>query len=213
MEKGGFIINYNFKIDQALRFYFDGALRNGIPQSKEILEAKYVLDSLIECPLNVLIKYFSNNTETFLPSPSQIPQFSSLDDCFEAIVKFVRSGLTETDFKKIGFFLRKKPRKDGAETKYGENHIKCAELMGLCSINKKVVLNAFSYAFEYCDENKRKILKPKLCLGIPIIRNYYTHNQDTDNLYKNLSCLSESTIKRRKTNLYSIINLINNELQ
>lgn len=198
-------------LSSALRFYNDTSLKQVPPTPESIAEAKSVLLELSNISVFELLSNFKTQEGIEYTSAS-IPQFSSIDDCFNGIDRLVRSGLDGVSFAKMGFFLRTTQRKKGADCKYGENHIKCAELMGLCRIDKGVWKNPFSYAYEQLDDNLKILLRPKLCLGITIVREYFIHGEDESYLSDAFSCLSETTRKRRIPNVRTLITTVKADL-
>lgn len=199
-------------ISTALRFYFDKSLRVPCPEEASINDAKKVLSALSMVSTHELIQYFISEKENIRITSGLIPQFSSLEDCFNAVDKLVRSGMDGVHYEKVGFFLRTRQRKTGADRKYGENHIKCAMLMHLCTIEYGVRKNAFSYAYEQLDNETKVKLRPKLCLGMDIIRAYFVQNQLDSYLTQTLACVSESTQKRRMSSIKSLINTVKSDL-
>lgn len=204
--------NPNNQLERALSFYYSENLRFHSVTSLNIEEAQAILSALFEIPINVIIKKINENNIHDKFYPHDIPQFSSLDDCFTSIIKLVHSGLDGVSFQKIGYFLRTIQRKRGADFKYGENHSKCAALMGLCHIDKGVWTNPFSFAFERLDITAQSLLRPKLCLRIPLIQAFYKHNKSQEFLELSLTCLSDSTMIRRKPNVIKLINVVEESL-
>jgi len=109
--------------------------------------------------------------------------------------------------------LRTKPRKEGADMKYGENQSKTAAQMGLCSINHSRILPSY-LGVAYCnlDKELQMRLLPKLILFIPYIFNQYATNAKYEDIIASVSFLSQSTQKRRLTNIWSLINHVNKVL-
>lgn len=113
----------------------------------------------------------------------------------------------------MGYMLRTKPRKEGADTKYGENQSKTAAQMGLCSIVcSRIYSSNLGVAFGNLDKERQINLIPKLVLFIPYILNLYASNAKYFDVLNSVSFLSESTQKRRLTNVWTLINIVNKEL-
>lgn len=200
-------------IDNALRFYFDDMLRNGMPSQNSIEQAKAVFKSLFELSIDTIFIELTREKEDGPFVSGDIPQYSSLSDCFLIVDKLIRSGLNGISYTQAGFLLRTNQRRKGADCKYGENHAKCASLMGLCRVeNSKIWKNSFTYAYEGLDESIKKSLRPKLCLGIKIIRGYFQHSESDVFIQEAMSCLSESTKKRRRPNIMRLINAVKESL-
>jgi hypothetical protein len=114
----------------------------------------------------------------------------------------------------MGYMLRTECRKEVADKKYGENHIKTAAQMGLCSFQKcRANTNALGDCFiALPSDEERKAILPKLCLYIPYIQNYFMAGA-TDEARENiLSILSTTTQNRRRTNVNTIIETIKSVL-
>ena len=109
--------------------------------------------------------------------------------------------------------LRVEKRKEVADKKYGENHIKTAAQMGLCSFrNCMANSNTLGSMFIKLSEEERDNLLPKLCLYVPIIHNYFKLGA-TDEIRDNmLSILSLTTQKRRRSNVNTIIETVKKAL-
>lgn len=195
-----------------ISFYYNSNLRSSTPTDESIIAAKDILYALSSVSTKDIICELSKKTETEVFSASTIPQFSSLDDCFESVNKLIRSGLDGVSFARMGYFLRTNHRKKGADCKYGENHSKCAGLMGLCRIQNGVWRNPYSYAYESLDDATKIIIRPKLCLGIGLIRGFFVNGQSEQYIQSAMSCLSESTQLRRKSNIKTLIETVKQDL-
>lgn len=195
-----------------LSFYYNIELRTDIPNDESIIKAKEILYTLSRVSTKEVVDELSKLTQTEVFTSSTIPQFSSLDDCFDSVDKLVRSGLDGVSFARMGYFLRTNSRKKGADCKYGENHSKCAGLMGLCRIQNGVWRNSYSFAYEALDEATKIKIRPKLCLGIGLIRGYFINEQSESFIQSAISCLSESTQIRRKSNIKTLIETVKQDL-
>lgn len=173
--------------------------------------ASIILEILDKYTCTEIINIITNNYQAFQIKASDIPQFSDLDDCiFKVPYILLNSGLDCISYEKMGYYLRNKPRSIVADRKYGENHIKTTEQLGLCSIriNHMACSTAFTKAFYHLEKEKQKRLVPKLCLYIPIIQNYFIQGCSTELIEKSLSILSESTITRRRPNINTLIETV-----
>lgn len=198
------------KISQTnpISFYTNSDLRTSTPTDESIVAAKDILCALSSVSTKDIICELSKILKTEAFTSSMIPQFSSLDDCFESVNKLIRSGLDGVSFARMGYFLRTNQRKKGADCKYGENHSKCAGLMGLCRIQNGVWRNSYSYAYESLDDVTKIGIRPKLCLGIGLIRGFFVNGQSEQYIQSAMSCLSESTQLRRKSNIKTLIETV-----
>lgn len=170
---------------------------------------------LKEVPLQKIIEIIKEDGTLFEIEKADICQFSDFNDCYtKALVVIINSGLKDVSWTKLGFLLRNKPRKSGADQKYGENHGKTAAQLGLLQMNERHEFNptSFGIAFNALSKEDKESLKPKFCLYIPIIHNYFTQNCDPDLLDEYLALLSESTQKRRKPNIKKLIEIVKSSL-
>ena len=172
-------------------------------------------EDIISCLLNVeceeiirIIKKVGHNFEIL---HGDVPQFSSLEDSVFRVPYLVKDcGIENLTFTQLGFMLRTKPRKDGADTKYGENQSKTAAQMGLCSINKARIYPSYiGVAFCNLDKESQMNLLPKLVLFVPFIFNIFATNAKCEEIITSVSFLSQSTQKRRLSNIWSLINQVN----
>ena len=175
-------------------------------------------EDIFSCLLNIeceeIIRLIQNKGIRFDISHGDVPQFSSLEDCVYKVPLIVKDcGINELSFTQLGFMLRTKPRKDGADMKYGENQSKTAAQMGLCSIKKARIFPS-NLGVAFCNLNKevQKKLLPKLVLFIPYILNLFAISAKYEDVIASVSFLSQSTQKRRLTNIWSLISQVNKVL-
>lgn len=175
-------------------------------------------EDIFSCLLNVeceeIIRVINKIGFVFDISHGDVPQFSSLNDCVYKVPLLVKDcGIDELSYSQLGFMLRTKPRKEGADTKYGENQSKTAAQMGLCSIkNARIYPSYLGVAFCKLDKESQMKLLPKLILFIPYIFNQYATNAKYEDIIDSVSFLSHTTQKRRLTNIWSLITLVNKVL-
>lgn len=160
--------------------------------------------------VNLLRKY----DLSFPVKASDVPQFSSLADCVFKVPGLVRDcGIEDVTYAQMGFMLRTKPRKEGADMKYGENHAKTAAQMGLCTIlNYRIYPSHLGVAFLELSKEEQERLMPRLILFMPYIFNLYASNASYHDIMNSLSMLKESTKKRRLSNIWKLIEFVNKEL-
>lgn len=175
-------------------------------------------EDVISCLLNVecedIIQIIQKMGLVFEISHGDVPQFSSLEDSVYKVPLLVKDcGIVETSYTQLGYMLRTKPRKDGADMKYGENQSKTAAQMGLCSI-KKAKIHPSYLGVTFCNLDKVSQMKllPKLVLFIPYIFNQFATKATYEDILASVSFLSLSTQKRRLTNIWFLINQVNKVL-
>ena len=103
-------------------------------------------------------------------------------------------------------------RKDGALSKYGENHIKTAESMGLAFKNnsKTYYLSAWGCVFgELSNDAQEKFLLRLIIRNKLITQLFIAASQGEFDLEAFLYDLSKSTYLRRRTNINRIIERLN----
>lgn len=179
-------------------------------------EAAQIIFKVLEIySVSEIIQILNENFVPFTIEAKDIPQFSSFDDCYIRVPSdLLSSGNESVNFDKMGFFLRKESRKVGADKKYGENHAKTAALMGLCEIKRKVGITTtpLGVAFDSLPMEEKVDLKPKLCLYIPLIQNYFVQGCDDRIIKDSMSILSLSTQKRRASNVKCLINIVKDSI-
>ncbi len=183
--------------------------------SEELMRvSEFIISCLLEIECQDIIHIIKKRGITFDIAHGDVPQFSSLDDCVYKVPILVKDcGLNQITYTQLGFMLRTRPRKEGADTKYGENHSKTAAQMGLCSIfNARIYTSHLGVAFCDIDKEKQKNLLPKLVLFIPYILNQFASSAKYEDVIRSVSFLSESTQKRRLTNIWSLITQVNKVL-
>lgn len=165
------------------------------------------------------IKYknsnFYSSSEVHLNS-SDIPQFSSFKDGALILPAFLKAnnnpGYT---FIEIGRLLCTSGKKDAAYTKYGENHAKLAELLGLVYITsnpRHVYLSDIGSRFLTLSEyNQRLFLKYQI-YNMSVIKCLFNvclnKNISISDFLLNISELSTSTIVRRSSNIKKLIKIL-----
>ena len=178
--------------------------------SKEREEyALSTITALLNYSLNEIIEIVK---PTFHPFPIQkkdIPQFSDLMTVFKIPNLLKNCCIDGVSYEQMGYMLRTEKRKLGADKKYGENHMKTAEQMGLCDIRHYMAYpNEISNGYVNLDKDSQRKIIPHFCLSIPFIQNYFMTGMNDEYLKEMMSILSESTIKRRLTNVNTLISTI-----
>lgn len=144
---------------------------------------------------------------------SDIPQYSNFDVAILRVPQILAVKEDGVDFVQMGFMLDSAMKKTEANMKYGENHAKTASLLALSSIvNSKVYPSLLAKEWNVLSDKQKKVVLPKLCLYCKLFQNYYALGANEEILIKLMSCLSESTLKRRKSNCIQIISKIDTAL-
>ena len=176
-----------------------------------------------ELLLEVLKKYNCSEIlkiieDGFVPAEvdkKDISQFSNFKDAYYTVPYMLQNcGITDVDYSKMGYMLRDEKRKDVADKKYGENHMKTAAQLGLCRFEKcRANANALGSHFIKLSEADRRNILPKLCLYIPFIQNYFMAGATDEVRDKILSILSSTTQVRRRSNVNTIIQTIKDSIE
>ncbi len=147
-----------------------------------------------------------------------IPQYSSFEDGTVNMIKYLRmAGNFGPSFVEVGQHYLESGHKRSAYIKYGENHAKLAELLGVADIRKqdmkRVFLNELGYELE-----KQPIIVQhdcfiKMAAAIPIVQYAIVEDiKDDRELERVLSdYLSPSTAIRRRRNTWYLISALRGE--
>lgn len=138
---------------------------------------------------------------------SNIPQFSNLE-AVDEVVQIVADAADEIDYQYVGYMINKNASA-GAQTKYGENHLKLAIQMGLVS-EKPYTVTRLGKEYLQMDSRNRQIVRPKLFFRIPIIQLLLIQSKDqmVDGTELLRTVLSEKTAIRRRSNTRLLINKV-----
>ena len=177
--------------------------------------SKELLRLLLKYPCKDLMEIILEDRELFPIGKKDVPQFSDLRKAFYNVPYILMNcGIDGVGYAQMGYILREKQRSDVADKKYGENHIKTAEQLGLCYVKGyKSYLTDLGKISVSLPEKEKELLLPRLCLYIPFIQNYFLSGQDDEFLNKQFSILSPSTIGRRRPNVNTLIRIINKAIE
>ena len=144
--------------------------------------------------------------------PKNVPQYSSISAGTKDMLSYLRkAGNFGPSFVEVGKHFLGLNHNEAAYTKYGENHSKLAELLGVVDIRtqgrRKVYLNDLGIEIEKLSEEKQEDCFDKLAALIPVVQ--YAVQKDIyggDDVEKLLmKYLSETTAKRRRKNTLDLI--------
>ena len=180
-------------------------------------------ESKSELLLKVLKKYKCSDIleiikDGFVPAEvdkKDISQFSDFKDAYYKVPYMLKNcGIKDVDYSRMGYMLRDNTRKDVADKKYGENHIKTAAQLGLCRFEKcRANRNAFGDNFIKLKDKDIINILPKICLYIPYIQNYFMAGATDESRENILSILSKTTQDRRRPNVNVIIQTIKDSIE
>lgn len=140
-------------------------------------------------------------------------QFSSFDVCTNGVCKVLieenNPGVTHI---KAGELLQNdgKIRTDIANTKYGENQLKTAEVFGLVySIDNTYFLSCLGYIWPELSAEEKENLLVRLVLRSKLVsRTIQATQNGSVQMRQFLYMLSDSTYKRRKTNIKTVFEIL-----
>ena len=193
---------YEEKINKDILFY-------NFPQE----EVRGYVEQVIAEPLPRFLAYMDKLSERVRIESGDIFQFSDLDDGTTVFCeKMSRTDNPGMKFIDIGRLLLDdgKDRKDGALVKYGENHAKTAEMLGLSfELCKTYYLSGIGYIYvELSKEQQDRFLTRLVLRNKLITRLYQATKNGNVNMREFMYMHSDSTYVRRKSNVKKIINIL-----
>ena len=196
---------------------FDQQLKNypskGVIETDDEAINSY-LNKLLDVPVDQFVNYIFDNYSREPIAAADVFQFSSLEDATVNICAKIRAvnnpGMT---FLEIGELLLDDDvdRKKGAYTKYGENHIKAAELLGLAfkGEDRLYYLTFVGMMLNKISEDKRNKLITRLILKNKLIMQMLlVSSKGSFDLEAFLYDLSEKTYQRRRSNVKAVVSLL-----
>lgn len=198
-------------------FEFDKMINNYILNDEfNIIREKILvyIYKIVDTPINCFIEYINKNCKREVIMASDVFQFSNLNNATTNICSSIKEinnpGLK---FKIIGELLLDDGinRSDVALNKYGENHIKMAESLGLAFKNDKkyYYLSGIGMIYNELPTEVRENLLTRLVLRNKLIVQIIISSTNGKlDLEAFLYDLSRSTYVRRKSNIRKIIGLL-----
>lgn len=173
---------------------------------------KYI-EHLVNVPIADFLDYIFQELGEEGITAKDIFQFSNFEDCTVNLCNLLKScnnpGVTHIDAGRLLLSDGKK-RKDGAYTKYGENHLKTGLLLGLIfSITNTYFLSSIGMVYNEINENTRYKLLTRLILRNKlVIRMIRATRNGKVNMRQFLYMLSDSTFIRRRSNIKTILGIL-----
>ena len=198
---------HNQEIANFLDYTFSPFLQHNISNKNELL--KYI-EIVSNIQVSEFVDYIMQNYKRQPIYASDVFQFSKLEDAMIRVCLCVKKANNPgMKFKKIGELLLDdgEQRSDIAFCKYGENHIKTAELLGLAFKNESLYyLSVFGLIIDELPNSLRKKLLTRLILRNKLISQLIISSKNsTIDLEAFLYDLSQTTYLRRRTNIKQII--------
>ena len=173
--------------------------------------ADKLIDSLLECSRDNICYLISGLKQKEIITYS-IPQYSSFADGTINMIKYLRmAGDFGPSFLEVGQHYIESGSDERAYVKYGENHAKLAEILGVVEIRqenrKRVYLNELGKALEKRSKLEQEDCFVKLSARVPIVQYAIKHGiSDSKALEEVMRMyLSESTAERRRRNTWDMI--------
>lgn len=187
--------------------------------SKSFCEHKHEVLSKIEIlndiPISDYIDYIKSRCKCQPIMAADVFQFSDFDDATINICKKIslieNCGVKFIDVANL-LFTDNVSRKAGALSKYGENHIKTAEAMGLAFKNDSKIyyLTAWGCVFDDLSVEAQERFMLRLIIRNKLITQLFLAAMNGEfDLEAFLYDLSKSTYLRRRTNINRIIEWLN----
>ncbi len=176
-------------------------------------EVRGYVEKIISEPIERYIAYIKGLKEREQITAKDVFQFSDLADATVIICEKVKAnnnpGMKYIDVGKL-LLDDGEIRKDGAYIKYGENHVKTAEAMGLFfELSRTYFLSCLGYIYcELSNEDRKKLLIRLLLRNRLIIRLMQASENGTIYAREFFYMLSDSTYLRRKSNVKEVLKIL-----
>lgn len=172
------------------------------------------IEGINRIPICEFIEYIRTYCKRQPIMAADVFQFSDFDDAtINLCTRIIRVGNNGLKFKDIARLLLADdvPRNDIALNKYGENHIKTAESMGLAfkDNSKTYYLSANGCVFiELPEDSKQKFLLRLIIRNKLITQLFLAAIQGPFDMEAFLYDLSKSTYVRRRTNINRVLEIL-----
>ncbi len=176
----------------------------------------FATESLLSITTDQIIEMLIDDDAYQYIGPANIPQFSNVEDACKEVPELLHKYPNGMTWIEIGTFLDNGGLKnDTARNKYGENHLKFAALLDLAVMKKAARTKWMGYPsllgehYIQLDEQTQKQVLSRLLFKIPVIRAIMTDACKKDITIEDyLYVLSESTVKRRLSNVRKALRLV-----
>ena len=177
---------------------------------KEIEEnVRNYIENICSIPIKTVLDYINDKCPKYIIEAKDV--YHKFKDATDGVCSVLLKNNSEgIGYKELGARLQNdgKERKDLAKAKYGENHFKMAEELGLGFREGRhdCYLSAIGNLFLEMEEETKRCLLTRLILRSKlIVRLYKEASKDEVRLEILLYDLSESTYIRRRTNVRTVI--------
>lgn len=171
------------------------------------------VEQIISVPIDKFIQHDFNMETTEVITPKDVFQFSSLEDGTDKVCFVLNeAGNPGVTFIQAGKLLLDdgKHRKDTAYIKYGENHLKTGELLGLLfELTRTYFVSCIGVIYLKLPEEDRKKLIIRLFLRSKLIARLIKASMTARvDARQFLYMLSDTTYTRRKSNIKYILHYL-----
>lgn len=174
-------------------------------------EVLHYINELIDTPLESFIDYLVKNYKVPYLEPSDVFQFSNLDDSTKKVCLVIKEagdkGYTALE---VGKLLENDgvERDNRAYLKYGENQAKTGNQLGLLTrISNKFFLSCIGFVLNELEYEKQELLIRRLMLRNKLVQRliYKAIVSGKSDYSYETGFLSDSTRLRRKSNVKTVI--------
>lgn len=210
--KSNELLDSFFSRDLDNKLLVDKEFESDITQKQDMIN--YII-SICNIPFKDFIDYISKNRTHFKWNSSDITQNSNIDDCHRDLCKaIIEQGNLGFDYLSLGMFLLNDGivRNDLAYRKYGENHVKSAQQLGLVFERKGLwYLTSFGLVFKEIEQGLQSNFMARILLRNPFYANIVSDaSMHQIQISSYLESLSESTRIRRIPSVRKMLNIIIN---
>lgn len=201
---------FEFKLELSLEKYIVNKTFDSHKQ-----EVVSHIENINKIPIHDFIEYIQTYCKRQPIMAADVFQFSDFDDATINICNRINSnGNNGIKFKEVAKLLLSDdvPRNDVALNKYGENHIKTAEAMGLAfkDSTKTYYLSANGCVFEELSHDEKQKLLLRLIIRNKLITQLFlAAAQGAFDMEAFLYDLSKSTYLRRRSNINRVLEILN----
>lgn len=179
---------------------------------EEDIEETVLRTFLPALPVSEIFAFLQAVKPILLPvAATNIPQFSKYDDMDRALNVIAYCGQSQISYLDLGKYLCEKGTKDGACTKYGENHGKLAQQHGFaCFRGRGLDATYLGTCYLHWEEATRRRVRGRMCLRIPIVQQTLLA-AERGTVYMMdvlMQYVASSTAKRRRPNVHAIFDAL-----
>lgn len=174
---------------------------------------KDYVDKILSIPVDALVNQAIISPTLMAIEAKDVFQFSDFDaGSIRICTKLINVGNPGVTYLEAGKLLLDDgiSRKEGAYTKYGENHLKLSESLGLThELTRTYFISCIGMIYpDLSEENQKRLLTRLLLRNKFVIRLIKAADKGNVNLRQFLYMLSESTYVRRRSNVKYILNIL-----